>query len=203
MLLGLLSVGSPWSIAEGHWLELTIGDLQASEPVQGIRVRRAKPWAESAIGTVDTFVKEGNLESALSSCEAMVSNSQLPAALYLRHAVLKLFTPGKETDVDTVLHLLNRACASGCELHPKELGAKSIQVYFKPTDIPFDQTLDALSKIALDESELAVGNLLLIASLLKLDGQPERAKVFAQEAFDRAAATGELQWNSLLVTLLR
>ncbi|XZE45600.1 hypothetical protein SH467x_000846 [Pirellulaceae bacterium SH467] len=161
-------------------------------------------WDASATAMLDDLVSRGDFASALRSCEAMSKNSQgMAKGVALRHAVLRLFAPESETELDSVLDLLNTACAAGSRLEGKELGGGTLRNYLESTPISFDESLNQFSRMALENEELAVGNLLLISALLKLDAQEARARVFAKEAFDRASETGELNWNSLMVVLHR
>ncbi|AMV32174.1 hypothetical protein VN12_08625 [Pirellula sp. SH-Sr6A] len=161
-------------------------------------------WEAPGTATLDDLVARGDFASALRSCEAMAKNAQgMAKGVALRHAVLKLFAPESETELDAVLNLLNTACAAGSRLEGRELGGGTLRNYLAATPVAFDESVNQFSRLALENSQLAVGNLLLLSALLKLDGQETRSRLFAQEAFDRAAETGELNWNSLMVVLHR
>ncbi|XZE33955.1 hypothetical protein SH501x_004759 [Pirellulaceae bacterium SH501] len=192
-------------------------NLAADEelPAPAIRVERAKPgisplrpgegvWDESAVGILDDLVRRGEFAAALQSCESMSTNSQgMSKGVSLRHAVLKLFAPESESELSAVLDLLNTACAAGSNLRGEELGGGTLRGFLEATPVSLDESLNQFSRLTLENPRLAVGNLLLISALLKLDGQEARARIFAEEAFDRASQTGELNWSSLMMTLRR
>lgn len=184
-------------------------------PAQAVRVERAKPgvsplrpgegvWDASAIGILDDLVRRGDFAAALQSCESMAKNAQgMSKGVALRHAVLKLFAPDSESELSAVLDLLNTACAAGSKLQGEELGVGTLRGFLESTPVSLDESLNQFSRLTLENPEIAVGNLLLISALLKLDGQEDRSRVFAEEAFERASQTGELNWSSLLMTLRR
>ncbi len=202
------------SIRLASWEQAKASEITSSTRPRAYRVERAKvaipdltptsfAWAQSAIGTVDDLIAKGEIEAAIDACQAMQKNPQLPAEIYLRHAVLKLFGSKHEVDLGDVLELLNAACAAGCELTPAELNSDSIRSYIAPTNVSLDEALNQFSKFAIAESKSNTGNLLLIAALLRLDGQDDRSKTFANEAFSKAAESGVIEWSSLLQCLTR
>lgn len=159
-------------------------------------------WSDSAIGLVDEMVLAGDMPSALRSCDAMASNRQpMNKGIYLRHAILKLFTPETETDLQKVLDLLNMSAAAGGEIVPSELGVSTLRDYLEPSRVGLQESLNQFSQNALEGKTDGAADLLLIATLLKLDGQSERCKLFASEAFDRAAASESFAWHSLLAAV--
>ncbi len=184
-------------------------------PAPAIRVERAKPgisplrpgegvWDASAIGILDDLVRRGEFAAALQSCESMAKNSQgMSKGVSLRHAVLKLFAPETESELSAVLDLLNTACAAGSNLRGEELGGGTLRAFLESTPVSLDESLNQFSRLTLENPGTAVGNLLLISALLKLDGQHERSRIFAEEAFERASQTGDLNWSSLMMTLRR
>ncbi len=159
-------------------------------------------WSDSAIGLVDEMVLAGDMPSALRSCDAMASNRQpMSHGIYLRHAILKLFTPDTETDLQKVLDLLNMSAAAGGEIVPSELGGSTLRDYLEPSRVGLQESLNQFSQNALEGKTDGAADLLLIATLLKLDGQSERCKLFASEAFERAAASESFAWHSLLAAV--
>ena len=159
-------------------------------------------WSDSAIGLVDEMVLAGDMPSALRSCDAMASNRQpMSHGIYLRHAILKLFTPDTETDLQKVLDLLNMSAAAGGEIDPSELGVSTLRDYLEPSRVGLQESLNQFSQNALEGKTDGAADLLLIATLLKLDGQSERCKLFASEAFERAAASESFAWHSLLAAV--
>lgn len=184
-------------------------------PAPAIRVERAKPgisplrpgegvWDASAIGILDDLVRRGEFAAALQSCESMAKNSQgMSKGVSLRHAVLKLFAPETESELSAVLDLLNTACAAGSNLRGEELGGGTLRAFLESTPVSLDESLNQFSRLTLENPGTAVGNLLLISALLKLDGREERSRIFAEEAFERASKTGDLNWSSLMMTLRR
>jgi hypothetical protein len=159
-------------------------------------------WSDSANGIIDEMVLSGDMRSALNSCEAMANDRQPRSkGVYLRHAILKLFTPETETDVEKVLELLNMSAAAGCELQPSELGVSSLREYLEPSRISLQETLNQFSQNAMQNKTDSAADILMIATLLKLDGQSERAKLFATEAFEKASTSDNFVWHSLLAAV--
>jgi hypothetical protein len=174
----------------------------ASKPAIKPLVPTSLAWSDSASGLVDEMVLAGDMPNALRSCDAMASNRQpMSKGIYLRHAILKLFTPDTETDLEKVLELLNRSAAAGCEIVPSELGVPSLRDYLEPSRIGLQESLNQFSQNALQSKTDGAADLLLIATLLKLDGQTERSRLFASEAFEKAAASENFAWHSLLAAI--
>lgn len=161
-------------------------------------------WAASANGVIDRFMKEGDLASAAKSCESMLKNHQpLASGTYLRCGVIKLFSPDSDVLMEDVLEPWNRAVAGGSRLMASELNVPRLRDYLKGSNIDLDSSLDAISQKALSSDSESVEELLLLATLLKLDGQDSRSSIFASEAFDRASNLGTIRWSSLLSELHR
>lgn len=159
-------------------------------------------WSDSASGLVDEMVLAGDMPNALRSCDAMASNRQpMNKGIYLRHAILKLFTPDTETDLEKVLDLLNMSAAAGGEINPSELGVSTLRDYLEPSRVGLQESLNQLSQSALEGKTDGAADLLLIAALLKLDGQSERSKLFASEAFEKASVSDSFVWHSLLAAV--
>ncbi len=161
-------------------------------------------WAASANGVIDRFMKEGDFASAAKSCESMLKNHQpLGSGTYLRCGVIKLFLPDSDVLMEEVLEPWNRAVAGGSRLTASELNVPRLRDYLKGSNIDLDSSLDAISQKALSSDSESVNELLLLATLLKLDGQDSRSSIFAREAFDRASNLGTIRWSSLLSALHR
>lgn len=223
IVAGLFAGAGPWGArgeASDHGLAggaIHVIELADTEelPAPVIRFERSKPgispwrpgegvWDASAVGVLDDLVRRGEFAAALRSCESMSKNSQgMSKGVSLRHAVLKLFAPESESELASVLDLLNTACAAGSNLHGEELGNGKLRGWLESTPVSLDESLNQFSRLTLENPEIAVGNLLLISALLKLDGQEARSRIFAEEAYERASQTGELDWSSLMMTLRR
>jgi hypothetical protein len=171
---------------------------------EGIRV--VKPytpiWTESAIGLIDAMIAEGDVDTALASCHRMekIPDSKGPG-IYLRHGLFEQFLAsrgGSESSSSRVLNLLNEACANGSYLEAREIGKDSITEYFANAKIDVADELEKLSKRVLDDSSNSIGDLLLLSALLKLDGQSDRAVLFANEVQNQVAGQPSFQWRKLL-----
>ena len=158
-------------------------------------------WTQAAVGLVDDMIQEGRLEDAQLSCKAMEKIEQTKGAgVYLRQALLNYFSQDSASiaSTDDVLNLLNEACAAGSELKPSELSKESLSDYFSACSVDVGRSMELLSKKILDNSSKAGREMLLLTALLKLDGQTERAKLFAGEADQLASKSQAFHWNSLL-----
>ena len=120
----------------------------------------------------------------------------------MRQALLSYFSvevdQAKKPSTDDVLKLLELACEGGSMLHPSELASDSLQDYFAACTVDVDRSLDQLSKSVLDSSNQAGQELLLLAALLKLEGQDDRARLFATEVQEQASKSNAIRWNAIL-----
>jgi hypothetical protein len=132
-----------------------------------------------------------------------INRQPMNKGIYLRHAILKLFTPDTETDLEKVLDLLNMSAAAGGEINPSELGGTTLRDYLKPSRVGLQDSLNQLSENALQGKTDGAADILLIATLLKLDGQSERARLFASEAFEKASVSENFVWHSLLAAVCK
>lgn len=176
----------------------------------GVRIIANKPvglqpyspiWTQAAVGLVDDMVQEGRLEDANLSCKAMEKIEQTKGSgVYLRQALLNYFSQDYSSgaSTDDVLNLLNEACAAGSALSPSELSKESLSDYFSACSVDVNRSLELLSKTILDNPAKAGREMLLLTALLKMDGQTERAKLFAGEADQLASKSISFRWNSLL-----
>ncbi|XZE21221.1 hypothetical protein SH449x_001120 [Pirellulaceae bacterium SH449] len=150
---------------------------------------------------IDEMVRSGNAVEAYSFMQSLVAANSADASLQLRNAVLSLFAHNGPIAVELVLDRFNTACAAGAPLNQWALGS-TVSDYLAESRIDVANTLNEFSRLALSSEETAISQLLIVATLLNLDGESERGRIFAQAAFDQAAETGQLQWNSLITTLL-
>jgi hypothetical protein len=160
-------------------------------------------WTKAAVGIVDDMVAAGELDHAHSSCQSMERITQPKGAgVYLRQALLKYFandgSSAEKPSIDEVLRLLELACEAGSRVLPNELAKDSLQDYFSACSVDVNEKLDRLSQSVLESPNQSGRELLLLAALLKLDGQADRAKLFATELEEQVAKSGSFRWNSLL-----
>jgi hypothetical protein len=180
---------------DGEFIDVATKDL-ASENIE------ARPLSAESI-LVDEMVRSGNSIEAQQTLQSFVAKrGTFDSSLLLRGAVLSLFASKEPIAVELILDRFNEACAAGAELDERALGGK-ISDYLDPSNIDITNTLDEFSKLALRDEGSSVSQYLIVASILRLNGEKARAKVFAQAAFDLAAEEGSLQWNSLIMKLLR
>ena len=186
----------------------------ANEP--GVKLVSNKPvllqpyspiWTKAAVGIVDDMVAAGELDHAHSSCKSMERITQPKGSgVYLRQALLSYFsTDANETQsrsTDEILQLLELACAAGSQVQPIELAKDSLEDYFAACLVDVNGTLERLSKSVLESPNNSGRELLLLSALLKLDGQPDRAKLFANEVGEQVAGSGAFRWNNLLKACL-
>lgn len=189
---------------------MMLRDASGLEDRAGVRIIANKPvglqpyspiWTQAAVGLVDDMIQEGRLEDANLSCKAMEKIEQTKGSgVYLRQALLNYFSQDSSSGAspDDVLNLLNEACAAGSALSPSELSKESLSDYFSACTVDVSRSLELLSKTILGNPANAGREMLLLTALLKMDGQTERAKLFADEADQLASKSISFRWNSLL-----
>jgi hypothetical protein len=156
-------------------------------------------WTKAAIGSVDDMVSEGRLSDAAASCRAMERVAQTKAGgVYLRQAITSVFAERSLNSVKTehVLDLLNDACLVGSNLQGDELPRGTLTDYLSACDADVSNTLEQLSERCLASPETATQELVLLSVMLRLDGQAERASLFASEAME--AKNRNQRWNALI-----
>ncbi len=182
------------------------------ENQRGLRLISNKPallqpyspiWTKAAVGIVDDMVAAGELDHAHSSCKSMERITQPKGAgVYLRQALLKYFanevSSVEKPTTDEILRLLELACEAGSQVLPNELSKDSLQDYFAACLVDINAKLEQLSQSVLESPNKSGNELLLLSALLKLDGQADRAKLFASEVEEQVAKSGPFRWNSLL-----
>ena len=174
-----------------------------SSDKSSLRRLNVRPTFSEECALVDEMVLAGNSSEAYQTLQSFVpSGLGFESSLQVRHAVLSLFASKDPIAVEVVLDRFNSACAAGAELDQQSLGCK-VTDYLGPARVDVLNTLNEFSKLALRTEESNVPHLLIVATLLRLDGQTSRSRVFAQSAFEQAAETGSMQWNSLITTLLQ
>lgn len=164
-------------------------------------------WTKAAVGIVDDMVAAGELDHAHSSCKSMERITQPKGAgVYLRQALLSYFSTDENVaqsrSTDEILQLLELACAAGSQVQPSELAKDSLRDYFSACLVDVNGTMERLSKSVLESPNNSGRELLLLSALLKLDGQPDRAKLFANEVGEQVARSSSFRWNSLLEACL-
>lgn len=160
-------------------------------------------WTKAAVGLVDEMIAAGEFANAKVSCKSMERIKQPKGSgVYLRQALTTYFAEESSTQSTTndeqVLNLLEMACSHGSQLEPTELTKKSLHEYFESCLIDVDGSLEQLSKSILDSSSNTGSQLLLLTALLKLDGQQDRAVLFANEAKLQLSGPDGLRWSNLL-----
>lgn len=194
--------------------ELTVGttDLEQAQNQLGKKVVSYKPvvlqpyspiWTKAAVGIVDQMIAAGELDHAHSSCKSMERVTQPKGSgVYLRQALLNYFSTEESSSSkpsnEEILKLLELACNAGSMLQPSELAKDSLQEYFAACSVDVEGKLELLSKSILESPEHSGKELLLLSALMKLEGQDDRAKLFATSAAEQAAKSSSFRWNSVL-----
>jgi len=188
------------------------GEAGDAKGEAGVRFVASKPeltplqpyspiWTKAAVGIVDDMIRAGEFENAYSSCQSMEKIEQAKGAgVYLRQGLLNFFCrdASSKPSTDRVLELLDDACRSGCQMLPSELASESLHEYFAACSVDVDQRFESLSKSILDNPTQSGKELLLLTALLRLDGQSQRAMIFAKEARQLASKSIEFRWDNLL-----
>ena len=210
--LGGVPVAKLDTVREFDTVRETVENVKAEAHDQGIHLVSNKPvilqpyspvWTKAAVGLVDDMVARGDLDDAYTSCKSMERiTQQKGAGVYLRQALLSYFSvevdAAKKPSTDDVLKLLELACEGGSLLQPSELAKDSLQDYFAACTVDVNRSLDHLSKSVLESSNQPGQDLLLLAALLKLEGQDDRAKLFATEVQEQASKSNAIRWNAIL-----
>ena len=149
------------------------------------------------------MVAAGELDHAHSSCKSMERVTQPKGAgVYLRQALLSYFSADASSaaapSTNEILKFLELACEAGSQVQSTELPKDSLQDYFAACKVDVTGKLELLSKSVLESPNNSGGELLLLAALLKLDGQQDRAKLFANEVEEQFAKAGIFRWHGLL-----
>jgi len=163
-------------------------------------------WTKAAVGIVDDMVEAGQFVDAYTSCKSMEKIEQPKGAgVYLRQALMSYFTNDSNdaSKLERVLALLDQACASGSQLIPSELSKESLRDYFSACSVNVDRSLENLSKKILDNPSVSGNELLLLTALLKLDGQSDRAQLFAHEAEQVSSQSKSFKWDNVLSACMR
>ena len=180
---------------------------------QGSRYVASKPavlqpyspiWTKAASGIVDDMVAAGQMDDAFASCRSMEKIDQPKGAgVYLRQALLSYFANRNASNAsatEDILGVLDQACAAGSQLQPSELAKTSLSEYFEHCSVDVNDSMEQLSRWILDNPKKSGRELLLLSALLKLEGQSDRAKLFAAEASELASQSTSFHWNNLLST---
>jgi hypothetical protein len=147
-------------------------------------VPTSKPWRDAALGVLDRMVEQGKLDEAWGACQGMDQIAQqLPAEVRLRQAVLGALQGESSHWAATRLAI---AWDQGLAIRPEELPRGSLRDYLpKESEELLDQTLDHLARQVLQapgDEQADRSHLILIAALLRLDGQIDRSRLFALRA---------------------
>jgi hypothetical protein len=147
-------------------------------------VPTSKPWRDAALGVLDQLVEQGKLEEAWGACQGMDQIAQqLPAEVRLRQAILGALQGESPHWAATRLAI---AWDQGLAIRPEELPRGSLRHYLpKESEELLDQTLDRLASQVLQSTADDASHrshLILIAALLRLDGQIDRSRLFALRA---------------------
>ena len=147
-------------------------------------VPTSKPWRDAALGVLDRLVEQGKLDEAWGACQGMDQIAQqLPAEVRLRQAILGALHGESPHWAATRLAI---AWDQGLAIRPEELPRGSLRNYLpKESEELLDQTLDRLATQVLQstgDDGADRSHLILIAALLRLDGQIDRSRPFALRA---------------------
>ncbi|MEQ1826014.1 MAG: hypothetical protein ABL921_08705 [Pirellula sp.] len=161
-------------------------------------------WTKAAVGLVDNMIEAGQFEDACSSCRSMEKIAQSKGAgVYLRQGLTTYFSKAAHDSVtlERSLDFLNDACLAGSALLPSELESDSLSRYFAAcSTVDVRIALDQLSKNVLEQPDSSAKDLILLAALLKLDGQSDRAKLFAEESYKLAAR--KHRWDGIVAVCM-
>jgi hypothetical protein len=164
-------------------------------------------WTESAIGLIDEMVQRGEIELAQQSLERMEKiSTPLSHRVLIRQALIELVANRDAIDVprlDRVMDLFAKAAQAGNGFSPEEFRGASLTAYLRASDVDLTAILDQLAKRALEQPDRSGREMLLLAVLLKLDGQRDRALLFANESRTLAARSDAFRWKSVLRSLDR
>ncbi len=158
-------------------------------------------WTKAAVGIVDDMIAAGEFDHAQSSCKSMERITQPKGAgVYLRQALLGYFSSdanASKPSTEEALNMLELACQAGSRVQASELGKDSLRSYFAACLVDVSETMEKLSQSVLESHSDPAKELLLLSALLKLNGQPDRARLFAKEVEPQAANGRSFKWHNL------
>lgn len=188
------------ALADQHGIQLVSHKPMLLQPYSPI-------WTKAAVGIVDDMIAAGELDSAHSSCKSMERIKQSKGAgVYLRQALLNYFSSeassSQKPSTEEVLNLLELACEAGSQVQPSELSKNSLHEYFAACAVDVTAAMEQLSQSVLEAPNHSARELLLLTALLKLEGQGDKARLFANEINELASKSGSFRWNRLLEVCL-
>jgi hypothetical protein len=164
-------------------------------------------WTESALGLIDDMMERGEWQIAHQSLERMEKiSTPLSHRVLLRQAVLDLVANRESIDIarmDRVMDRLAKAAEAGSLFSPDEFRGASLSDYLRASEINLNPILDQLAQRILQQPEKSGREMMLLTVLLKLDGQQDRARLFAKESRTLAARSDTFRWKSVLRSLDR
>lgn len=142
------------------------------------KVQYHSDWIDTAMELIDGMVAEGDAASAYSSCQQLQQvKNDLPASFHLRMAILA--SANKQSPSLIRAHF-QEARRLGSKLSAKELPNGNLRSYLQGA-MDIDASLESLAKNAYERDE-DKDSLFVLAALLNLDGQKDRARLFAKAA---------------------
>lgn len=164
-------------------------------------------WTQSAVGLIDNMMERGEWQIAHQSLEGMEKiSTPLTHRVLLRQAVMDLVANRESLDVariDRVMDRLAEAAEAGSPFSPNEFRGASLSDYLRASDIDLNPILDQLAQRVLQQPGKSGREMMLLSVLLKLDGQQDRARLFAKESRTLAARSDTFRWKSVLRSLDR
>jgi hypothetical protein len=135
-------------------------------------------WKEAAIGYMDLMLDENAVDAALDACRRMADfKGRLPAGVTLRHALL---SAASEQSTSETVAVLARATAADLEISTAELESTASEL-LAGTDIDLQAVMNRYAEKAIlnQASSNNAANMLVLAFLAKMDGNEQRARLFA------------------------
>lgn len=164
-------------------------------------------WTESAVGLIDDMMDRGEWELAHQSLQRMNKiKTPLDRRVLLRQAVMDLVAHRESIDapeLDRIMDRFAQAAEKGSRFAPEELRGDSLSNYLRESRIELDPIFDSLAQRVIEQPERSGREMLLLSVLLKLDGQADRASLFAKESRMMAARSDAFRWKSVLQSLGR
>jgi hypothetical protein len=165
-------------------------------------------WTEAAVGLIDDMMDRGEWELAHQSLQRMDKlATPVSHRVLLRQAVMDLVAHRQDMttpDLDRIMDRFARAAQEGSQLASEELRGNSLSAYLGDSGISLEEDLlDRLAQRVLRQPEQSGRELLLLSVLLNMDGQKDRAQLFANESRAMAAQSDSFRWHAVLRTLDR
>jgi len=168
--------------------------LQLASATPRVAYKPSTAWTNEAIALIDDMAQSGGAtESYAAAKQLMKSHNALPGHFYTRAAILGALN---NADSSVVLRYLELAKTNQADPNGSDLPGGSIRSFVaKIPSGSMDKLLNTIAAKALSKDNDRKPEFKVLASLLVMDGQTDRASRFANAIDSPASNTGDDQPN--------